>query len=529
MPMARFRVPQAVLFDLDGVVTDTTRAHAAAWKRSFDEFLGEHARRGGGAFRPFDARDDYLRHVDGKPRSAGVRDFLASRGIHLPEGGPDDGPDRETVHGLGNRKNAYFRHWLASNPVRTWPGTLRLVRELRAAGVRTVVFSASRNAEAVLRSAGALELFDARLDGNELDEAGIPGKPDPATLLLAAARVGAAPERTAVVEDAVAGVEAGARGGFGLVIGVDRGGHEDDLKSAGANLVVGDLSELGFGPDEGFTVKTLGNLPSVWDCEATIHTHLGGKTPAVFLDYDGTLTPIVADHAKALLAAEMRETVEALAAQCPVIIVSGRDLERLQALVDLPGVLYAGSHGFDIAGAHGSDIRLQQGTGFLTELDEVEGELRAALAAIPGHAVERKRFSIAVHYRQVAADSVDTVRVAVDRVLDAHPRLRLGHGKKVFEIRPDIDWGKGEAVRWILERLALDHPGVVPVYVGDDITDEDAFRMLAGHGLCIAVRHDEARRTAADYALADIGEVRRFLEMLQQCTAENAATGASAP
>lgn len=373
----------------------------------------------------------------------------------------------------------------------------------------------SCNAGAVLRNAGALDLFDARVDGSDAADLNIPGKPDPAMLLEAARRLGAEPGRTAVVEDAIAGVEAGARGGFGLVVGLARGDYGDQLASAGADVVVHDLSEMRFTPGEGLTVKTLANLPAVWDREDAIRQRLSGKTPMVFLDYDGTLTPIVEDHAQALLAEDMRAAVAELGRRCAVIIVSGRDLGKLRQLVQLGHVWYAGSHGFEIVGPEGSIEQLERGTDFLPELDEVERALREALADVEGHAVERKKFSIAVHYRQVAEDAVGKLRSILDKTLSSHPRLRLGHGKKVFEMRPDIDWNKGEAVRWILQQVGPEQPGIMPLYVGgDDITDEDAFHVLAGRGLCIAVRHDESRQTAADYAVADTRDVKRLLEML---------------
>lgn len=504
----------AVLFDIDGVITDTARAHAAAWQRLFDEFLMARAERHGEEFRPFDLRSDYRQHVDGKPRMAGVRSFLDARGIALPYGDENDDPDSETVCGLGNRKDRYFNAWLAENQVDPYPGTLELVKALRRAGVKTAVFSASRNAEAVLRKADVLDLFDARVDGSDAAQLGLPGKPDPAVLLEAARRLGATPRRTAIVEDAIAGVEAGAQGGFGLVIGVARGGYGDKLASAGAHIVVHDLSELRFTPEHGLALKTLANLPSIRDREDEIRKCLAGKTPVVFLDYDGTLTPIVADHTKAVLAEDMRAAVAALASRCPVIIVSGRDLGKLQERVNLESVWYAGSHGFEIVGPADSVAQLERGTDFLPELDEVERVLQTRLADIEGHALERKKFSIAVHYRQVTPDAVETLRSVLDETLAAHPGLRLGHGKKVFEIRPDIDWSKGEAVRWVLRQTRIDQPGTVPLYVGDDITDEDAFHVLAGRGLCIAVRHDESRQTAADYTVADTQEVKRLLEML---------------
>ncbi len=505
---------QAVLFDMDGVVTDTARAHAAAWQRLFDEYLGQRAGRRGEAFRPFDPRHDYRRYVDGKPRLDGVRSFLEARGIELPEGDADDGPEQETVCGLGKRKDGYFQSWLEENRVRAYPGTLSLIGALHRAGVRTAVFSASRNAEAVLRNAGVLGLFEARVDGGDLARLGLPGKPDPAMLLEAARRLDAAPGRAAVVEDAIAGVEAGAAGGFALVIGVARGDHGDALRAAGAHLVVHDLSELRLCPDGGLAVKTLADLPAVWEREDEIRQRLAGRTPAVFLDYDGTLTPIVEDHTRALLAADMRAALEALARRAAVVVVSGRDLARLRELVGLESVWYAGSHGFEVAGPGDAGVRLEKGAEFLAELDAAERALRERLADVAGHSIERKKFSIAVHYRQVAEGDVGRLRQSLERTLAGHPGLRLGHGKKVFEIRPDIDWNKGEAVLWILQHLGLDRPDALPLYVGDDITDEDAFQALAGHGLCIAVRHGESRATAADYAVADTREVKRLLALL---------------
>ncbi len=511
---------EAVLFDMDGVITDTAKAHAVAWKRLFDEYLQERAERSGEAFRPFDVRYDYRKFVDGKSRSDGVKSFLDSRGIDLPFGTRDDGPECETVCGLGNRKDRYFNAWLDDHHVRAYPGTLKLIQDLQQAHVKTAVFSASRNAESVLRNAGVLDRFQARVDGTDLVRLQLRGKPDPAMLLEAARRLGVAPAYTAVVEDSIAGVKAGAQGGFGLVIGVARGDVGDDLKEMGAHLVVRDLSECRFTTGEGLSVKTMVNLPSVWDREKEIRGTLSGTSPVVFLDYDGTLTPIVEDHTQALLAEDMRTVVANLAKFCAVTIVSGRDLGKLRSLVALKSVWYAGSHGFEIAGPEGSGESLEMGADFLAELDRVESELKERLAGIAGHSVERKRFSIAVHYRQVAEEAVGQLRSILDGLLSDHPSLRPGHGKKVFEIRPDIDWNKGEAVLWLLERLSRNVGDLLPVYVGDDITDEDVFQILSGRGLTIAVRHDESRRTAADYTVADTREVKRLLEMLMGFAAE---------
>lgn len=233
----------AVIFDVDGVVTDTASVHFAAWKQVFDAYLRVRAERADGAFEEF-TEQDYLAYVDGKPRYDGVRSFLRSRGIELPEGDSDDPPDRETVRGIGNRKNDAFRRWLEDNRVEAYPSTVRVLRELRDRGIATGVISASRNAEAVLESAGVHDLFDARVDGAVAGELGLAGKPDPAVFLEAARRLGVEPARSAVVEDAQAGCSAGRTGGFGLVIGVDRADQREALLEHGADVVVADLEEV---------------------------------------------------------------------------------------------------------------------------------------------------------------------------------------------------------------------------------------------------------------------------------------------
>jgi HAD superfamily hydrolase (TIGR01509 family) len=226
---------RAVVFDTDGVVTDTARVHAAAWKHVFDAFL-----RGRSA--PFDIRADYLAHVDGRPRLDGVRTFLASRDITLPEGGPGDEPGAATVHGLGLAKDALFVREIEEHGVAAFPATVGLLHELRRRGCRTAVVSASRHCRAVVSSAGLLHLFDLLIDGNDAAELGLPGKPDPALFLEAARRLELPAAEVAIVEGALPGVEAGRRGGFGLVVAVDRYASQE-MRAAGADAVVPDLAD----------------------------------------------------------------------------------------------------------------------------------------------------------------------------------------------------------------------------------------------------------------------------------------------
>ena len=234
----------AIIFDLDGVVTRTASVHAAAWKRLFDAYLRQRPAREGEDHRPFDIGSDYPRHLDGRPRYDGVRNFLHSRGIEIPWGAPQDSPDRETVHGLGNRKNGYFQEALQTDGVEVYDTTIAFIREVRSRGIGTAIISASRNCRKVLKAAGIEDLFDARVDGEIADELNLPGKPAADVFLEAARRLGSDPKRSVVLEDALAGVQAGAAGGFGLVIGIDRIGQAQELRRRGADIVVHDLAEL---------------------------------------------------------------------------------------------------------------------------------------------------------------------------------------------------------------------------------------------------------------------------------------------
>ena len=235
---------QACLFDLDGVLTKTAKVHAAAWKQTFDAYLRDRATRTDEAYRPFDEVEDYDEYVDGKPRYDGVRSFLASRGIELPEGTSDDPPTAETVRGLGNRKNELVLQLIHDHGVEPYEGSVRYVRAARDAGLRRAVVSSSANTRDVLEAAGIADLFEARVDGIVAEEEHLRGKPAPDTFLAGARALGVEPAGASVFEDALAGVAAGRAGRFGFVVGVDRVGQADALREHGADVVVSDLSDL---------------------------------------------------------------------------------------------------------------------------------------------------------------------------------------------------------------------------------------------------------------------------------------------
>ncbi|MEJ8755408.1 trehalose-phosphatase [Pontibacter sp. H259] len=251
-------------------------------------------------------------------------------------------------------------------------------------------------------------------------------------------------------------------------------------------------------------------LPSVLD---HIRELLQTKKPAVFLDYDGCLTPIVKQPELAILSPEMRAVLQRLATVCTVAIVSGRDRKNVQQLVQLDNLYFAGSHGFDISGPDGLQTEPGGAAEALPTLDEAEKLLHEQLSHIPGTLVERKKYAIAVHFRNVEAEAVPDVERVVKAILAQHPQLKIGLGKMIFELKPNLNWHKGKAVLWLLETLELNTPDILPIYIGDDITDEDAFVSLQGKGVAILVgKHDS--KTAANYSLKDVDEVLLFLTLL---------------
>lgn len=500
---------RAAVFDLDGVVTNTARIHCQAWRKLFDGYLAERAERDGEPFQAFDPDNDYRRYVDGKPRYDGVSSFLEARGIQLPFGSPADLPDEETICGLGNRKQRYFEQFLTAEGVDVFASSVAFIESVRKSGLQTALVSSSRNAQDILVRTGLDHLFDAVVDGIEAERLGLHGKPHPDIFRHAASLLSVPPAEALAVEDALSGVEAADRAGFGLVVGIDRAQQRDELLAHGADIVVDDLAELM--PHD---AASEGAIPNALDGFERLAEQFGERHPVVFLDYDGTLTPIVDRPEQAVLDDAMRHTLERLAERCTVAIVSGRDRANVAELVGIDTLVYAGSHGFDIAGPDGLHMQHDRAAEFLSALDEAETQLRTRLSHVSGVLVERKRFAIAVHYRLVEEGDVERVETAVAAVAGHQPQLRRTGGKKVFELRPQLPWDKGKAVVWLLEALGVAEDAVVPLYIGDDETDEDAFVALREHnGLGIFVG-DVTQATAASYRLDDTEAVGRFLDRL---------------
>ena len=379
--------------------------------------------------------------------------------------------------------------------------TVKLVRQLEEVGVGTAVFSSNRGCQHVLTAAGIGDLLPVRVDGSVTAT----------TLVGLANRLGARPGRCVVVATDAADVAAGREGGFALVIGVDRTGHRDALRSSGADTVVADSREI--------TVRTgdqrMSQLPDALQALG-LTDGLAARRPAVFYDFDGTLSDIVDDPDAARLAPGAAEALHNLAARCPVAVLSGRDLADVTKRVGQPGIWYAGSHGFELTAPDGTHHQNDAAAATIPVLERVAAELRDQLGSIPGVVVEHKRFGVAVHYRNAARDRVGEVAAAVRAAGQRHA-LRVTTGREVIELRPDIDWDKGKTLRWVIDHLQHVGSGpLVPIYLGDDITDEDAFDAVRHDGVPIVVRHsdDGDRATAALFALDSPARVSEFTERL---------------
>lgn len=320
------------------------------------------------------------------------------------------------------------------------------------------------------------------------------------------------PSRAVVIEDAVSGVEAAKAGKFGLVIGIARLDNKAELLKYGAHVVVNDAAEIAVSAQDGAGQKPpeLGSALEKFD---EIKKLARSKSIAVFLDYDGTLTPIVDTPDKAILSAQTRDVLTRLSQKCAVGIISGRDMQNVKTLVGIDSLIYAGSHGFEMTGPREFKESSSRGVAFLPALDQAQQELEEAIGRIKGVLVERKKFAIAVHYRLVDPARVPEIEHAVDKVNSLHHDLRKAYGKKVFELQPNIDWHKGKALLYLLKALGLDKENVLPLYIGDDVTDEDAFRALTGRGIGVVV-WDKPFPTAATYSLRNTDEVRDLLSML---------------
>jgi trehalose 6-phosphate phosphatase len=332
---------------------------------------------------------------------------------------------------------------------------------------------------------------------------------DSGALLEAADRLSVRPGRCAVVAATGNGVQAARAGGFALVVAIDPTGHGEDLRSHGADAVITDLREIRVRTGD----RRMSELPDGLQALDVVT----GQHPAVFFDFDGTLSDIVENPNSARLVDGAADALTSLTAHCPVAILSGRDLADVRQRIGLPGIWYAGSHGFELTGPDGAHHQNAEAAASIPVLAEAGAALADQLGNLPGVVVENKRFGVAVHYRNAPRDQVGEVAAAVRRA-GQRTSLRVTTGREVIELRPNVNWDKGKTLRWVIDHIRSDEqPGpLLPIYLGDDITDEDAFDAVRNDGIGIVVRHgdDGDRATAARYALDNPDRAREFTERL---------------
>lgn len=519
---------KCVIFDLDGVVTATASVHAKAWKETFDEYMRMREKRDKEPFKEFTHESDYLKYVDGKPRYDGVANFLESRNISIPKGESSDSANEETVCGLGNKKNEIFLNLIKENGAEVYKTTVEFIKNLKKTGIRIGVASSSRNCKLILESTGLDVLFETRVDGVESEKLGLKGKPEGDIFVTAAHQLGCAPFESAIVEDASSGVMAGRNGGFSLVIGIARKDNENELLSNCADIVVRDLADVDISWIKDWFQKRPRPVWASWEkIEAPVSTKGpliinpsyfknaksvfdGSRKIAFFFDYDGTLTPIVSRPELAILGDDMKKVLMSLSEKHLVSIVSGRMREDVQSMVGIKGINYVGSHGFDIL-MPGRSLVEPRAQAAIPVISNIVKYIKAELDGVSGVIIEDKKFSTAIHYRLVEEADLPKVKGVVQTALSSSDSLRCMEGKKVFEIMPDIDWDKGKAIKWVVETLGISWSDHSVVYIGDDVTDEYAFRSVRVRGTGILVS-DEDRPSSADFILESCDDVRRLIE-----------------
>jgi trehalose 6-phosphate phosphatase len=480
---------KAIILDLDGVITDTRSAHFQSWKKLFDNYFKDH-----GEDLSF-SKEDYVQFVDGKTREEGIKSYLSAKGVELPQ---------KEIDLLKEEKNQFYLESLEKNPPEVFSDSLESLKDWKTRGVPLAVVSSSENCRFILKKLHLDHFFETCVDGTEGKKLHLKGKPEPDYFLKASELLGISPSDCALVEDSLTGVIAGKKALFKTVYGMSRFGQTSrtELYASGADTVISSLREL----------ETRRHAILNWD---DFKDHVGDKEIALFLDFDGTISEIVPEPDKASIKPHAIPVLQELAKAFKVAVMSGRDRSDIKLRVKLENIFYAGCHGFDMSGPGCFQYKLDNIEKPLSDLENATLLAVDMLSEISGVIVEQKLFGTAIHYRMTTTiRDEEFVLNTVRRIAGNFPSLKIKEGKKVFELVPAIDWGKGKAVQKLIEILNLDTTHTIPVYFGDDETDEDAFLALHGRGIGIKVDKDLSSVTNADYLLNDPDEVIHFLKMI---------------
>lgn len=478
----------AIILDLDGVIADTRHLHFNSWVKTFDDFFSENK------LNKQLSVEDYQSYLDGKPREEGISSYLNALGVKI---------DESMLENLSKKKNNTYKVLLNKMGPRVFKDSLQAIDLWRRMGIPLAVISSSKNCKFILNEGRIDNKFNVCIDGEEGQHLKLRGKPQPDYFLEASRRLGVAPEDCAIVEDSLAGMVAGKKGHFRSVIGISRPGQtpRKKLYREGADAVVSSLLEIGV-------------VPHALENNKDLLEHIGMRDIVLFIDYDGTLSEIVARPEDALINESVRNRLRDFSRSFPVVVVSGRDRNDVKSRLGIDHIFYAGCHGLDISGPGCFHYEVEDAVKGIPVLHEAILALTNSLAGIEGVIIEKKRFTAAIHYRMVSQENAPLIEKKIRDVLSTYKNLKIKEGKKVIEVYPNIPWGKGEAIKKLCEIFDLDYSQSVAIYLGDDKTDEEAFKMIHENGIGIKIGEDAP--TFATYYLRDPGEVEKFLIFLSE-------------
>ncbi len=493
----------AVLCDLDGVVTKTARVHAEAWKQVFDNFFYHYEEKAHILY-SFNIVNDYIQFIDGEQQIEGVKEFLLSKNISITE---------DIIYDLAQKKDKIFLQLLEKQGVEINDDNFNKLNEWKQQGMKLGLVSSSRNCQPILKKSKLSSFFQVCID--ELAEQeqlkGIYRN----TFLYAATKLNVPPESIMVIEDATVGIEVAKQGNFGLVVGLIHPNNYQKMQKSRADVLVTTLEELVWNGKQIRFPRYYQHLPNACNQINEMEVLFSNHQLVVFLDYDGTLTPIVGHPENAILNDSMREVLSQLSKLVKITIISGRDRNNIQSLVNLPNVFYVGNHGLDMEGLDEKEIVQKNIESSISTLRQVWQELALKLASVSGIQIEPKKFTLAVHYRNVATEKQSEILAITQQIVERYSNLTIVYGKKVLDVCPKTGWNKGEALKWLISKFDLVKDKIVPIYIGDDLTDENAFRALTDDGIGILVGN-HGSKTYADFVVKDPVEVQEFLKKIIQ-------------
>lgn len=500
---------KGIIIDLSGVLINTTLLNKIAWEKVLNHFLKEHNAR------YLFNEEDYYSFIEGKPKYERLQNYLGKLNIELPYGNTTDSAGYHSICSLEKKKTKAFTQMLKKGEMDVYENAMQKIKLWKEKGIKTAGVSSDENFNKALESTETGNLFDVLIDAHASRKRGLKEKPEADLYLEAAKELDLPPESCILFDDTVQGLQAGNKGNFGLVVGVNRADNRKLLSENGADLVIDNFDEFNLSDDPEIAAWFEQPIPPFASEYVKIAKAVYEKTPVLFLDYDGTLTPIVQRPEAAVISEEMKVVLDECASKFKVAAVSGRDMDDLKSRINLENVIYAGSHGFRISGPEGLYMEHEKTDEILPRLGSMEQKLKEAFDNVTeGVQVERKRYAIAVHYRNAKPEDTPFIREKVLELTQNSEGFKVGEGKKILEIKPDIDWHKGKAVLWILDKLGLtDNTRYIPIYIGDDVTDEDAYRALKDRGIGIQVGPG-AENTAAQFRLKNVYQVRLFLKEL---------------